>query len=101
MASSPYLVFCVGRPEADADDHKLGGLHGRDADDGDEPAVVDVGLRHRGAVTTHEVSFLGLRTFQGSTAPDGSQEVRNCAANASPERVGIWLEDHPLESDVD
>ena len=51
-------LSACGGPQADAEDDELGRLHRRDADHADQPAVVDVGLRHRRAVALDEERLL-------------------------------------------
>ena len=65
QSSFDPLVIRVRRPQADAHDHELGGLHRRDADHADQPAVVDVGLRHGRAVALDEERLFDLGALRG------------------------------------
>ena len=64
------------------EDHKFRRLDGSDADQTDQPAIVDVILRHRGTVAFHEERLVGFCPLQGTTSPGGGQEIRDCLPNA-------------------
>ncbi len=88
-------------PLADAEDHELGRPHRRDADEYDEPAVVDVVLRHRGPVAPDEERVLRLRPDQAAVAPERGQELLDLLADARPEPLVVRLEHDPLGGLVD
>ena len=68
-SSSLSISFGVGGPLADAEDHELGRLDRRDADQADQPAVVEIVLRHRRAVAADEERLLGLVAEQRAVLP--------------------------------
>src|SRR5213082_3134058 len=65
----------IARPLADAEDHELGRVHGGHADQADQPAVVQVVLRHGGAVAAHEEGTVGLLAHQRAVLPLHQEEV--------------------------
>ena len=93
--------FAISRPLADAEDHELGGLQRRDADQADQPAVVEVVLRHGRAVALHEVGLLGLVAEQRAALPFVEQEILDRAPHVGPQRVAVGLEHRPLRALVD
>src|SRR5262249_13377506 len=90
------LNLAVRRPLADAEDDELGGLDHRDADQTDQPAVVEVVLSHSRAVTSHEESFFGLRPHERAVAPLVETEVRDRLTDVGPKRLAVVLEGRPL-----
>src|SRR5262245_40034696 len=91
----------VGRLLADAEDHELGGFDHRDADETDEPAVVEVVLVHRAAVAAYEERLLRALTEQRARAPLAEQEAADRLADVGPQRGAVRLEHRPLRADVD
>src|SRR6185295_2016874 len=91
----------VGRPLADAEDHELGRLHRRHADEADQAPVVVVVLGHRRAVAADEERLLGLVAQQRAVAPQGEQEVLDGAADVVPQAAVVGLEHRPLGAAVD
>ena len=77
------------------------GFTERDADDADQPAVVDIRLRHRRAVAFDEVRLFDLGSFEAAVAPDQSQKIGNRSAHPRPQIFLVRLEDHPLQAAVD
>ena len=73
-------------PLRDAEDDELGGLHRRDADQDDQPAVVYIVLGHGGAVALDEEGFLRRRAHQRAVAPQAHQEAGDVALDRLPER---------------
>src|SRR5207237_5961784 len=67
--SSSTLDLRVGSPLADAEDYELGGLGRGQADEDDEPAVVEVVLRHGRSVAADEVCVLRLVAQERAVAP--------------------------------
>ncbi len=98
---STAFDFVVGSPLADAEDHEFCGMQGSHTDQDDEPAIVDVMLRHRGAVTLHKVSFVRFASHQSSTAPLIEKEIRNNLTDVLPQVVAIGFENDPLGAVVD
>src|SRR5687768_4086963 len=94
------LVIRVCRPQADTYNDKLGGFDRCNANHNDQPATIDVSLRHRGTVALDEVGFFYLRPFERAVAPDEGQEVRDRTAHPRPERFRIRLEYHPLQTAI-
>src|SRR6478609_3193563 len=86
---------------ADAEDDELRRLGGRDADDADQPAVVQVVGGHRGGVAADEEALLGLGAEQCARAPFVEQEALDGVAHGVPKRRSVDLEDHPLGALVD
>src|SRR5215211_685788 len=86
---------------ADAEDDELRGLHRRDADEDDEPAVVDVGLGHRGLPHLDEERLLGRVPEERAVPPDAGEEVREAAADRGPQGGGVRLEDRELRAPLD
>ena len=77
------------------------GRRRRDADQADEPAVVDVVLRHRRAIAADEVRLLRLVAEQRALLPLVEQEVVDRASYVRPQRLAVGLEHRPLRSLVD
>src|SRR5215211_2164795 len=77
---------------ADAEDDELRGLHRRDADEDDEPAVVDVGLGHRGLAHLDEERLLGRVPEERAVPPDAGEGGREAAADGGPQGGGVRLE---------
>src|SRR3954454_65044 len=98
---SRSLLLCVARPLADPEDHELGRLQRRDADQADEAAVVEVVLRQRRPVAPDEVRRLGLVAEQRSHLELVEEEVRDGAADVRPQRLSVRLEHGPLRAPVD
>jgi hypothetical protein len=48
------------RPLADSKDDKLRGLYRRNANQADQPAIIEIVLSHRCAIALHEKRLLGL-----------------------------------------
>src|SRR4051812_32100772 len=86
----------VGGELADAEDHELRRLDRRDPDEADQPAVVEVVLRHRGAVAAHEVRLLRRGAQECAGAPLDVEEVLHGAADVAPQRLAVGLEHRPL-----
>src|SRR3954447_2160281 len=61
--------FAVGRPLADAEDDELGRTQRGDADQADQPPVIEVVLRHRRAVALDEVGLLRSVAEQRAVHP--------------------------------
>src|SRR4051812_47005916 len=78
-------------PLTDADDHELGRPQRRDADKDDEPAVVDLLLRHRALVTPDEERVLRFGPDEATVAPQRGQELLDLLADAGPEPLVIGL----------
>src|SRR4051794_34532959 len=107
MATPPRIpggersAAAVRGPLADAEDDELRRADGGDADQADEPTVVEVVLRHGGAVAADEERLLGLVTEQRTVLPLRVQEVVDRPAHVVPEQFAIGLEDSPLRAAVD
>src|SRR5205085_2589525 len=91
----------VGRPLADTEDDELRRIGRRHADQADQPAVVEVVLRHRGAVAAYEERLLRLGAHQRAGAPCRDEEVLDGLADRAPEPLVVRLEDGPLGRLVD
>src|SRR5689334_686683 len=68
-------VARITSPLANAENHVLGRLGGRNSDQADESPVVEIVLCHRRAVAVHEVRLLRLLAYERSIAPEREQEV--------------------------
>src|SRR5881227_45414 len=103
MCLSPLWWSALGvrRPLADAEDHELRGPQRRDADQADEPPVVEVVLGHRRAVAADEVRLLRLISQQRAVLPLVEQEVVDGAPDGGPETLTVRLEHGPLRAAVD
>src|SRR5262249_39731062 len=91
----------VGRPLADAEDDELGGLCRCDADQADQPAVIQIALAHRRAVAADEIGFLRLRTHQRAAAPGLVEETLDRQPYLQPQLLVVRLEHRPLRAVVD
>src|SRR5437660_1613316 len=88
-------------PLADSDDHELGRLHRRHADDEDQPAVVDVVLCHRGPVALDEEGLLGGPAHERPVAPNRGEEHGDALPDTRPRQLVVGLEDDPLRAAVE
>src|SRR5262249_55242788 len=95
------LFVRVRGPQTDAHDHELGGLDWRDTDHANQSPAVDVCLHHRRTVALDEERFLYLGSLEPPVAPHQGEEVGDRAPHACPQRLGIGLEHHPLQTAVD
>src|SRR5439155_26913636 len=80
---------------------ELRGPERRYADEAHEATVVEVVLRHRGAIAADEVGLVRFGPEQVARLPLVEQEVLDGAADARPQRVAVVLEHGPLRSPVD
>src|SRR5665213_3686774 len=80
---------------ADAEDHEFGRFERSDADDADQPAVVEVGLGHGGHVAADEEGFGGRGPEQPALAPLIVEKVADGGAHRAPERLAVRFEHHP------
>src|SRR3954471_24626139 len=95
------VVMVGAGPLTDAEDDELRGLQGRDSDQDDEAAVVDVVLGHGGAVAPDEELLLRLVPDEPLGLPELGEEVLDLPPDLDPDRLPVGLEDHPLETVVD
>src|SRR3954468_5393662 len=80
---------------ADPEDHELGRLHRRDADDRDHrPRVDDLG-RVGLLIAFHEECFAGCPAHQRAVEPDPREECPDVASDRLPQLAVIRLEDDP------
>src|ERR1700720_2600119 len=63
------LITAVGRPQTDADDDKLRRHHWGHAHVANKAPVIDIGLRHGGAVAFHKEGFLLFRSLKRPIPP--------------------------------
>src|SRR5262252_3360255 len=101
IAPFPSSAAGVGCPLPDAEDHELGRLDRGDADQADQPAVVEIVLRHGAAVAQNEVGFIGGRAHERAVTPLHLEKVLDGAGDVAPQRLVVGLEDDPLRSLVD
>ena len=95
------LRLCSRGHLADAEDDELGRVQRRHADQADQPAVVEIVLRHRRAVAADEVGVLRLVAEQRAVLPLVEQEVGDGAAHVGPQLGAVGLEHRPLRALVD
>src|SRR5215468_7664915 len=86
----------VGGELTDAEDDELGWLDDGDADETDQPPVVQIVLCHGRAVAAHEERLLWLGAHQSIVLPLAVKEVPDGLANVGPGHLVVLLEDHPL-----
>src|SRR5215472_15261281 len=101
IAPSPHSAAGVGGPLPDAENHELGRLDGRHADQADQPAIVEIVLRHRAAVAEDEVRLVGSLAEQRSVAPLNLEEVLDGPGDVAPQRLVVGLEYDPLSRFID
>src|SRR4029077_9828992 len=71
------------------------------ADEDDELAVIDVGLRHGCAVAADEVSLLLRLALKHSIHPKAREKRAHIPADSRPQWLIIRLENHPLRGLLD
>src|SRR3569832_393157 len=98
--TSKPLLLGLNRLLANPEDYKLGGLHWCDADVANQPAVIDVVLRHRGAIAFDEERFFLRHSHQCAGAPHADQEVGDAAPHPGPEWLVVWFKHDPLRAFV-
>ena len=54
---------------------ELGRLHWGNADEHDEPSIVEIALSDRGAIALHEKRFFSLPPMEPAVAPRVGQEI--------------------------
>src|SRR5262245_50104135 len=99
MAAGSNLA--VRGPLANTEDDKFGRPQRGDADQANEPAIIEIVLRHRRTVALDEVGLFRLVTQEGAHLPFVQEEVFDGAPDIGPELLAIGFEDGPLRSLVD
>src|SRR5215471_7148798 len=100
--SAPRRSGGGGRgPLADSEDDKLGGLGRRHPDEADEPAVVQVVLRHGRRVAPDVIRLFGLAAEQRAGLPLAEQEAFDGVPDRVPQGWPVDLENDPLGALVD
>src|SRR4029453_5203720 len=94
-------VTGVERPLSDTQDRELRGLCRRHADHADQPAAVDVLLRHRGAVALHEERLVFRDAHQRAAAPDRPEESGHRLAHRRPGGLVVPFKSYPPGAAVD
>src|SRR6185369_5809103 len=82
-------------------DHKLRRLHHGKTDDANQPAIVDVSLRHGCAIHLDEECFRRLEAHQCATAPLGDQKLSYRLIHPRPEFLVVGLKHDKLSSFID
>src|SRR5262245_54237688 len=96
--SVPTSGTVIVGPQADTNDHELGGPDWRRSDDANQSPFIQIVLRHRRSIATHEVRFVGGVANESATAPLREQEVLDAPAYGGPEHFVIGFERDPLEA---
>src|SRR6266851_6721432 len=87
--------LCAAGVLADAEDHELGGFHGRDSDDRHHHACVDDVGWVRFLVALDEERLLGSRAHECTVTPDACEEGADVAPDRLPELAIVRLEHDP------
>src|SRR5262245_45959037 len=102
--ASLLIALClhsIGGLLADAEDHELRRLHWRDADQTNQPAVVDVVLAHGRAVALHEERLVRRRAEERTVAPHGREKSGQAPSHGRPGAFVVRLEHDPLRAALD
>src|SRR5215213_971248 len=98
--SSRLLHFYLTGHLLDLDDHKLGGLEGCEPDHNVDDPAIDVALRRGFFIGLDEVCLARRLALKCTLSEQVVHERANIETNLCPERLVVWLEDHPLESTI-
>ena len=81
-----------------AENHELCRTHRSHSHHGDQPAVIDVVLRHRRPIAANEVGLAGGLAHERTRFPEAGQKSIDCPRHDVRESDTVELEDDPLQS---
>src|SRR5687767_2883654 len=84
-----------------SENHELGRLDRRDANLANEPAVVDIVLRHRCPIALDEECIVGPTPDETAVPPYPGEKVLDRLADRRPRRLRVGFEHDPLQTPVD
>ena len=91
-------VLAIGRPLTDADDHKLSGLHGRNANQTNQATLIKIVLRHRRPVAFNKQCLLSFAAQEHSLSPEIREKVAHALSYLRPQAFIVRFKHRPVSA---
>src|SRR5258706_332547 len=91
-------VLPIGSPLTDADDHKLSGLHGRNANQTNQATLIKIVLRHRRPVAFDKECLLSFAAQKHSLSPEIREKVAHALCYLRPQAFIVGFKHRPLSA---
>src|SRR5687768_11353729 len=85
-------------PLSNSNNDEFSRLDRCDTDDHDEPAVIEICLRHRGSITSDKKCLFRLLSLQHPFSPQSREKVGDRPPYLGPQGFVVGFKDHPLRA---
>ena len=97
--SQPLIShFGTAGPLPDFENDEFSRLDRGNADHHDEPAIIEICLRHRRSIVFDKESLLRLLSLETTVFPQSRQNVADAVAHSHPQNFIVGFKDHPARA---